>query len=162
PVLGFVKLSEGGRCAVTEAPVGRPLMLDDLAAGPDLARSLGQVLARIHTVPRYAAEAAGVESYTPEAMHAAHRARIESVPARRGRPALAGAARGRGAVGHHPAVRARGPLRGEPVHDRRTDQRRPRLVLLEGRRRGLRSRVADLLAGAGAVRRSLRGIPRGA
>ena len=81
PVLGFVKLSEGGRCAVTEAPVGRPLMLDDLAAGPDLARSLGQVLARIHTVPRYAAEAAGVESYTPEAMHAAHRARIESVMA---------------------------------------------------------------------------------
>ena len=81
PVLGFVKLSEGGRCAVTEAPVGRPLMLDDLAGSEDLARSLGQVLARIHTVPRYAAEAAGVESFTPEAMHAAHRARIESVTA---------------------------------------------------------------------------------
>ncbi|MDN5821738.1 MAG: aminoglycoside phosphotransferase, partial [Brachybacterium sp.] len=45
PVLGFVKLSEGGRCAVTEAPVGRPLMLDDLAGSPELARSLGQVLA---------------------------------------------------------------------------------------------------------------------
>src|SRR5699024_12715665 len=40
PVLGFVKLSEGGRCAVTEAPVGRPLMLDDLAAGPALAGTL--------------------------------------------------------------------------------------------------------------------------
>lgn len=81
PVLGFVKLSEGGRCAVTEAPVGRPLMLDDLAGSPELARSLGTVLARIHTVPRYAAEAAGVESFTPEAMHAAHRARVETVTA---------------------------------------------------------------------------------
>jgi len=81
PVLGFVKLSEGGRCAVTEAPVGRPLMLDDLAGSPDLARSLGTILARIHTVPRYAAEAAGVESFTPEAMHAAHRARVETVTA---------------------------------------------------------------------------------
>ncbi|WP_394214439.1 phosphotransferase [Brachybacterium vulturis] len=81
PVLGFVKLSEGGRCAVTEAPVGRPLMLDDLAGSPELARSLGQVLARIHTVPRYAAEAAGVETFTPEAMLAAHRARIDTVTA---------------------------------------------------------------------------------
>lgn len=81
PVLGFVKLSEGGRCAVTEAPVGRPLMLDDLAGSPELAGSLGRMLARIHTVPRYAAEAAGVESFTPEAMHAAHRARIDTVTA---------------------------------------------------------------------------------
>src|SRR5699024_4126141 len=79
PVLGFVKLTEGGRCAVTEAPVGRPLMLDDLAGGPDLARSLGQVLARIHTVPRYAAEAAGVESFTAEVLHAEHRTRIREV-----------------------------------------------------------------------------------
>lgn len=81
PVLGFVKLSEGGRCAVTEAPVGRPLMLDDLASSPELAGSLGQMLARVHTVPRYAAEAAGVESFTPEAMLAAHRARIDTVTA---------------------------------------------------------------------------------
>ncbi|GAA1488457.1 phosphotransferase [Brachybacterium sacelli] len=76
PVLGFVKLSEGGRAAVTEAPVGRPLMLEDLQESPDLARSMGQVLARIHTVPRYAAEAAGVESFTPEALLAEHRERV--------------------------------------------------------------------------------------
>lgn len=76
PVLGFVKLSEGGRAAVTEAPVGRPLMLEDLQRSPELARSLGRVLARIHTVPRYAAEAAGVESFTPEVLHAEHRTRI--------------------------------------------------------------------------------------
>jgi macrolide phosphotransferase len=81
PVLGFVKLSEGGRCAVTEAPAGSPLMLDALQQSPDLARSLGQMLARVHTVPRYAAEAAGVESFTPEVLHAAHRARIETVTA---------------------------------------------------------------------------------
>ncbi|WP_245822655.1 phosphotransferase [Brachybacterium avium] len=56
-------------------------MLDDLAGSPELARSLGQVLARIHTVPRYAAEAAGVETFTPEAMHAAHRGRIDTVTA---------------------------------------------------------------------------------
>lgn len=78
PVLGFVKLSEGGRCAVTEAPAGVPLMLDALHESAELARSLGQVLARIHTVPRYAAEAAGVESFTPEVLHAEHRARIEA------------------------------------------------------------------------------------
>ncbi|WP_114855812.1 phosphotransferase [Brachybacterium sp. YJGR34] len=79
PVLGVVKLPAGGRCAVTEAPVGRPLMLDDLQGDSDLARSLGRVLARIHTVPRYAAEAAGVESFTAEVLHARHRTRIESV-----------------------------------------------------------------------------------
>lgn len=76
PVLGFVKLAEGGRAAVTEAPVGRPLMLQDLQDSPALARSLGQVLARIHTVPRYAAEAAGVESFTPAALRAEHRDRV--------------------------------------------------------------------------------------
>ncbi|MDN5685082.1 MAG: phosphotransferase [Brachybacterium sp.] len=76
PVLGFVKLSEGGRAAVTEAPVGRPLMLENLQDSPELARSLGQILARIHTVPRYAAEAAGVESFTAEALLAEHRERI--------------------------------------------------------------------------------------
>lgn len=76
PVLGFAKLPEGGRCAVTEAPAGTPLMLDALHESADLARSLGRVLARIHTVPRYAAEAAGVESFTPEVLHAEHRARI--------------------------------------------------------------------------------------
>ena len=81
PVLGFVKLSEGGRCAVTEAPAGSPLMLDALNGSADLARSLGQALARIHTVPRYAAEAAGVESFTPEVLHAEHRARIDTAKA---------------------------------------------------------------------------------
>ncbi|TDP77050.1 aminoglycoside phosphotransferase (APT) family kinase protein [Brachybacterium sp. AG952] len=81
PVLGYVKLPEGGRSAVTEAPVGRPLMLDDLQDSEELARSLGEVLARIHTVPRYAAESAGVESFTPEVLHARHRARIDKVHA---------------------------------------------------------------------------------
>jgi aminoglycoside phosphotransferase (APT) family kinase protein len=81
PVLGYVKLPEGGRCAVTEAPVGRPLMLEDLQGSEELARSLGQVLARVHTVPRYAAEAAGVESFTPEVLHARHRARVDAVHA---------------------------------------------------------------------------------
>lgn len=76
PVLGFVKLSEGGRAAVTEAPVGRPLMLENLQESTELTRSLGQILARIHTVPRYAAEAAGVESFTPEILHAEHRSRV--------------------------------------------------------------------------------------
>ncbi|AXK44690.1 phosphotransferase [Brachybacterium saurashtrense] len=79
PVLGFVKLTEGGRCAVTEAPVGRPLMLEDLSGSEALARSLGQVLARIHTVPRYAAEAAGVESFTSQVLHAEHRARVAAL-----------------------------------------------------------------------------------
>ncbi|GAA4524203.1 phosphotransferase [Brachybacterium paraconglomeratum] len=81
PVLGFVKLSEGGRCVVSEAPAGRPLMLDALHESSDLTRSLGQVLARIHTVPRYAAEAAGVESFTPEVLLAEHRARIATAKA---------------------------------------------------------------------------------
>ncbi|MFC7373810.1 phosphotransferase [Brachybacterium sp. GCM10030267] len=78
PVLGFVKLSEGGRAAVTEAPVGRPLMLEDLHRSAELARSLGRILARIHTVPRYAAEAAGVESFTPEVLHAEHVTRVRT------------------------------------------------------------------------------------
>ncbi|MGY5763754.1 phosphotransferase [Brachybacterium sp. DNPG3] len=77
PVLGFVRLSEGGRSAVTLAPAGRPLMLDDLQASATLARSLGRVLARIHTVPRYAAESAGVECFTAEALHAEHRGRVD-------------------------------------------------------------------------------------
>lgn len=81
PVLGFVKLSEGGRCVISEAPVGRPLMLEDLQESSELARSLGQVLARVHTVPRYAAEAAGVESFTPAVLFAELRARIDSVHA---------------------------------------------------------------------------------
>lgn len=76
PVLGYVKLTEGGRAAVTEAPVGVPLMLSDLAASRDLARSLGKVLAQIHTVPRYAGEAAGVECFTAEALLAEHRRRV--------------------------------------------------------------------------------------
>lgn len=77
PVLGFVKLSEGGRAAVTQAPAGRPLMLDDLRDSSEAARSLGRVLARIHTVPRYAAESAGVECFTAEALHAEHRAHVD-------------------------------------------------------------------------------------
>src|SRR5699024_3011905 len=79
PVLGFVRLPEGGRAAVTQAPVGRPLLLDELSASPALARSLGVVLARIHTVPRYAGEAAGVESFTAEALHQQLRERIDRV-----------------------------------------------------------------------------------
>ncbi len=79
PVLGFVKLAEGGRCAVTESPVGAPLMLDDLQRSSDLARSLGQVLARIHAVPRYAAEAAGVESFTAEVLHDQQSQRVRQV-----------------------------------------------------------------------------------
>lgn len=76
PVLGFVKLTEGGRAAVAEAPAGHPLLLDALQDSPALARSLGQVLARIHTVPRYAAEAAGVESFTAPALRAEHEDRV--------------------------------------------------------------------------------------
>ena len=79
PVLGFVKLPEGGRAAVIQAPVGRPLMLDVLSASPELARSLGVILARIHTVPRYAGEAAGVESFTTESLHLQLRERIDRV-----------------------------------------------------------------------------------
>lgn len=79
PVLGFVKLSEGGRAAVTQAPVGRPLLLDELYASPALARSLGIILARIHTVPRYAAEAAGVESFTAEILYQQLREQIDRV-----------------------------------------------------------------------------------
>jgi aminoglycoside phosphotransferase (APT) family kinase protein len=79
PVLGFVKLAEGGRAAVTAAPAGAPLMLDDLAASAELSRSLGQVLARIHTVPRYAGEAAGVESFTTEVLHDQQSQRIARV-----------------------------------------------------------------------------------
>lgn len=77
PVLGFVKLPEGGRAVIAQAPTGRPLMLDELAASSALVRSLGAVIARIHTVPRYAAEAAGVESYTAAALHAQHREHLE-------------------------------------------------------------------------------------
>lgn len=76
PVLGFVKLAEGGRAAVSAAPAGHPLMLDELQDSPGLARSLGQVLARIHTVPRYAAEAAGVESFTAAALLSEHADRV--------------------------------------------------------------------------------------
>lgn len=72
PVLGFVKLPEGGRAVISQAPAGRPLMLEDLTSSSALARSLGVVIARIHTVPRYAAEAAGVESFTAPALRAQH------------------------------------------------------------------------------------------
>lgn len=77
PVLGFVKLAEGGRAAVTRAPVGVPLLLDRLQDSAGLARSLGSVLAQVHTVPRYAAEAAGVESFTADTLHAEQRAQVE-------------------------------------------------------------------------------------
>lgn len=77
PVLGLVKLAEGGRAAVRQAPVGTPLMLDRLEGSAELARSLGAVIARIHTVPRYAAEAAGVESFTAVALRGAHREHLQ-------------------------------------------------------------------------------------
>src|SRR5699024_12547127 len=79
PVPGFRRVPEGGRAAVTPAPGGRPLPLDEPSAPPALARSLGVVLARIHTVPRYAGEAAGVESFTAEALHQQLRERIDRV-----------------------------------------------------------------------------------
>lgn len=77
PVLGFVKLPEGGRAVIAQAPVGSPLMLDELAGSAALARSLGAVIARIHTVPRYAAEAAGVESFTAAALRAQHAEQLQ-------------------------------------------------------------------------------------
>lgn len=77
PVLGFVKLPEGGRAVIAQAPAGHPLMLDELAGSTALARSLGAVIARIHTVPRYAAEAAGVESFTAPALRAQHSEQLQ-------------------------------------------------------------------------------------
>ncbi|SLM95071.1 phosphotransferase [Brachybacterium nesterenkovii] len=74
--LGFVRLPEGGRAVVTETPQGSPLFLDRLAEEPEIARSLGRVLARIHAVPAYAAESAGVETFTAPSIRAAHRSQI--------------------------------------------------------------------------------------
>ena len=87
PVLGFVKLPEGGRAVASKAAIGQPLMLDRLQASAELARSLGTILARIHTVPRYAAEAAGVESFTAATLHEEHRARVQRARAGENLPA---------------------------------------------------------------------------
>lgn len=81
PVLGTVRLPEGGRAVVTDAPVGAPLAADAVAASAQLARSLGQAVARIHAVPRYAAEAAGVETFTAATLRHGHRERFERAEA---------------------------------------------------------------------------------
>ncbi len=77
PVLGFATAEDGGRVAVTEAPVGHPLAMDEVAANPELAHALGSVIARIHAVPRYAAEATGVETYTAQALREEHQGRMK-------------------------------------------------------------------------------------
>lgn len=76
-VIGSVRLPGGGRAVVTEPAHGIPLMLDDLAESPALARALGRTLARIHSMPNYLAEAAGAESFSAAESLAAHRAQIE-------------------------------------------------------------------------------------
>lgn len=85
--LGFVRLPEGGRAVVTETPQGSPLFLDRLADEPEIARSLGRVLARIHAVPSYAAESAGVETFTAPAIRASHRSQIGRARSAVGLPA---------------------------------------------------------------------------
>lgn len=76
PVLGRIGLKESGRAMAQAAPVGAPLMLDDLA-DLDLVRSLGAVLARAHDVPLSTAEGAGAEVFTAAALHEGHRANVE-------------------------------------------------------------------------------------
>jgi len=78
-VLGFVTLPEGGRAAVTEAPRGRPLMFDQVTGDPSVAASLGATIARIHTLPGYAAEATGAESFTAAALRDMHRSQVARV-----------------------------------------------------------------------------------
>lgn len=81
PVLGSAKLPEGGRAVVSLAPAGAPLDVSAVSASPQLAHSLGAALARIHAVPRYAAEAAGVETFTAQALRRSHRERVERADA---------------------------------------------------------------------------------
>lgn len=74
--IGFVRLPEGGRAVITEPPHGSPVILDLLADEPEAARSLGRVLARVHSVPAYVAESAGAETFTASAIRAAHRSQV--------------------------------------------------------------------------------------
>ncbi len=76
PPVGYARLAEGGRAVVTEPPSGAPLMFDELTEDVGLARSLGRVIARIHAVPAYVAEAAGAEMYTAQAVRAGHRSQV--------------------------------------------------------------------------------------
>lgn len=75
--IGFARLPEGGRAVVAEPPTGGPLMFDYLIGGELLARSLGATIARIHAIPEYVAESAGVEAYSAEALRAAHAAQVQ-------------------------------------------------------------------------------------
>lgn len=77
PLLGSVRLPEAGRAVATHAPAGHRLHLDEVCADRAIAHALGQTIARIHAVPRYAAEAAGVETYTAAALRQEHRERVE-------------------------------------------------------------------------------------
>lgn len=75
-VLGFARLAAGGRAVVSRPPAGVPLMFDALASSRELAQSLGRTIARIHAVPVYIAESAGVETFTAGALRTGHRAQI--------------------------------------------------------------------------------------
>lgn len=85
--IGFARLPEGGRAAVTAPPHGVPVLFDRLGASLRLARSLGEVIARIHAVPAYVAESAGVETFTADALRRGHRARVERAREESGLPA---------------------------------------------------------------------------
>lgn len=87
PSIGFVRLPEGGRAVVSEPPRGTPLLFDTLTADPDAARSLGRVLARIHSVPAYVAESAGAETFSAQTVRAAHRSQLARARAATGLPA---------------------------------------------------------------------------
>lgn len=75
-VVGSAKLAEGGRAVVTDAPHGVPLHLEDVAEDAELARSLGELIARIHAVPGYMTESSGAESFTAAALHERHRTQL--------------------------------------------------------------------------------------
>ncbi|MDO5663589.1 MAG: phosphotransferase [Brachybacterium sp.] len=75
-ILGFAPVPEGGRAVVAEVPRGVPLMFDVLAERAEVARSLGTVLARIHSLPRFMAEGAGAEEFTAATIRAEHVTRM--------------------------------------------------------------------------------------
>lgn len=75
-VIGSTPLKGQGRAVVTEPPQGIPVLLDALLDSVGLARSLGRVLARIHSTPNYIAESAGAEPFTPQETRARHRTQI--------------------------------------------------------------------------------------
>lgn len=76
-VIGSVKLAEGGRAVVTDAPRGVPLRLEDVAEDAELARSLGELIARIHATPAYMTESSGAETFTASAIQERHRAQLD-------------------------------------------------------------------------------------